>query len=150
MRTFIQYILFLLLILIPVLIITSCENEDDIEAIFYGKSWKITGATINGTELNGDKLRQLYVSDDAYTIYFADGTFSATFASGSNTKGTWKANGKKQTFGVNVTSQTGIDATELSSQLFTIFRSATKYKGDVNILRISSDPQNYIRLTAIK
>jgi len=150
MRTFIQYILFLLLVLIPVLIITSCENEDDIEAIFYGKSWKITGATINGTVLNGEKLSQLYVSDDAYTIYFNDGTFSAAFAPGSNAKGTWKANGKKQTFSVNVTSQSGIEASELSAQIFTIFRSATQYKGDVNILRILSDQHNYIRLTAIK
>jgi hypothetical protein len=148
MRTFIQYILFLLVILIPVLIVTSCENEDDIEAIFNGKTWKITGATIQGKTLNGEKLQQLYTSEDTYAITFNAGTFSAVFASGSSVQGTWKANGKKQTFVVDVTKQSGVNATELSSQLFTIFRTATKYSGDANVLKISSDSFNYLRLTA--
>ena len=137
-----------MLILIPVLIITSCENEDDIEAIFNGKTWKITGAAIKGQTINGEELKQLYTSEQAYTILFNAGTFVATFAPGSSVSGTWKANGKKQTFSVNVTESTGVNATELSESLYAIFRSAKKYSGDVNILKISSDNGNYIRLTS--
>ena len=147
MKIFLQFILFLIVACIPVFIATSCNQEDDIDEIFLGKTWKITGACINGKTLNGTDLKELYLSDDSYKLTFTANQLTGSMAAGSSFAGTWQANGKKQTFSCTIQSETDINSTSLSISLFNILRTSQKYEGDSNVLILKSDNTNYIRLT---
>lgn len=149
MRIFINFVLFLIICLIPTLIATSCENEDDISLIFEGKTWKITGGMINGNELNGEELRSLYTASNTFFLVFNTYGFSGVLAEGSEISGTWKANGKNRQLTINITEAKGAESTTLSYNIYKVLSQATSYSGDQNILCLRQDKYNYIRITSL-
>jgi len=150
MRVFLNFILLLIIALIPSLLATSCQNEDDIDAIFNGKTWFITGGCINGTNIKGDDLKSIYANANSYFLTFSASTFGGVLVAGSNVSGTWKADGKDQSIFLNFQSESNVNLSPLSSNIYNILKNAKYYSGDVNVLRISQDDYNYIRLTSNK
>jgi len=150
MRVFLNFILLLIIALIPSLLATSCQNEDDIDAIFNGKTWFITGGCINGNNIKGDDLKSIYANANSYFLTFSASTFGGVLVAGSNVSGTWKADGKDQSIFLNFQSESNVNLSPLSSNIYNIMKNAKYYSGDVNVLRISQDDYNYIRLTSNK
>jgi signal transduction histidine kinase len=129
------------------LIATSCENEDDIEEIFWNKNWKITGATINGTSINSEALKELYASAQSYYLIFSAGTMKGFLSPNCPITGAWSANGKNHDFHCDLNVAENINESALNLQLYEILNNAKKYNGDGNVLRIEVDSRNFIRLT---
>lgn len=150
MRVFLNFILLLIIALIPSLLATSCQNEDDIDAIFNGKTWFITGGCINSTNIKGDDLKSIYANANSYFLTFSASTFGGVLVAGSNVSGSWKADGKDQSIFLNFQSESNVNLSPLSSNIYNILKNAKYYSGDVNVLRISQDDYNYIRLTSNK
>lgn len=148
MNTFLRTLLLLLIVLVPTLIATSCDNDDDLNEIFQGKTWKITGATIKGQSINGDEVKSLYTQTGTYTLTFSGQTFAGTLAAGSALSGTWKANGGKHTIQFTITDAHDTESTRLSADIYDIITRATTYSGDANILSIRVDEHNFIRLSS--
>ena len=150
MRIFLNFILLLVIALLPTLIATSCQSEDDIEAIFNGKTWYITGGCINGTNISGNDLKSLYTNDNSYFITFASATFGGVLVAGSNIGGTWKANGKDHSIYLNFQQAENVTMSALSNNIYNVLKNAQHYSGDVNVLKIMQDNYNFIRLSAKK
>ena len=150
MKVFLQFILFLIVACLPAFIATSCSQEDDIDEIFRGKSWKITGACIRGTSLNGTDLKELYNYDNSYELVFVSNKINGILAPGSTFAGTWNASGKNRSFSCTIDSYTNFDSSTLSTDLFNILLKCKEYKGDSNVLMLKADNANYIRLTNVK
>ena len=150
MRLFIQCILLLLLAALPVLIATSCENEDDVDEIFENKTWKITGATINGKVLSGEDLKRLYEVENTYYMVFQQSAVQGCLSESASFAGSWRADGKRQTFRCEVRMANEEETLSvLDTQLFAILKNATRYSGDAHTLRIEMDGSNFLRLTKI-
>ena len=147
MKILFKFILLLLIVLLPVLIATSCSSSDDLDAIFYGKTWYIHGVTINGKKVVSE-IKEIYETPGTYQINFTPSTFTGILTSGSTISGTWSADGKKQSIMLHFDKQDGVNQTELSSNIFQILKSATSYSGDVNVLKISKDKNNFIELSS--
>lgn len=147
MRILFKFLLLFLIVLFPVLIATSCSNSDDLDAIFYGKTWYIHGVTINGKKVVSG-IKEIYEHPGTYQINFTSSTFNGTLASGSTVSGNWKADGKEHTFHMDFIQDTGVNNTELSANIYQILKNATSYSGDVNILKISMDKNNFIELSS--
>ena len=134
--------------LLSVCLLASCDNEDDIDDIFVGKTWYVTGATINGTSISGDDIKSLYVSPSSYMIYFSsDNTFSGILAASSNISGKWTADGKKQKMTMTFSKAENVNSSTLSSNIYNILKDATSYSGDVNNIQIKEDKKNFVRFT---
>ncbi len=140
-------LLFLAVCLLPLAVATSCEREDDVDAIFDGGTWKVTGVTVGGKALNGEDLKELYLTEGTYVVRFVAGAFSGTLGAGSSMDGTWWANGRNGGFGMVVEHATGVDVNKVSASVFGILEGATRYDGDMNVLRIKKDERNYVQLT---
>lgn len=149
MSIFLRFILLVLIALIPIIISTSCSPEDDVEEIFMGKTFYISGATINGKSLN-EEVKILYENLDSYYITFYDGTFKGRLDKDCLIAGRWTANGKKRTITLKIDTFDNITGSILSANLYQIFSQAKTYSGDANILTIKADEQNYIRLRTTK
>lgn len=136
-----------LLMLMPLFL--SCDKEDDIDDIFIGKTWYVTGATINGTSITGDDIKSLYVSPSSYMIYFSsDNTFNGILAAGSHISGSWNADGKKQKMSMSFAKSENVNVTTLSSNIYNVLKDATSYSGDVNNIQIKEDHKNFVRFTS--
>lgn len=139
-----------LLVCCGALFLSSCNKEDDITSIFQGKTWYITGATINGKSLDGDDLKSLYISEDSYYMVFTANMFSGVLVKGSSFSGRWTADGKKQTLVFSNVSSSHVDDAVISQQIFNILRNVKTYSGDANVLQIQQDKMNFIRLSNTK
>lgn len=134
---------------ICVVVFTSCDKEDDIDDIFVGKTWYVTGATINGNSLTGDEIKQLYVSPSSYMIHFSsDNTFSGTLVAGSHISGSWDADGKRQKISMHFTQSENVNQSTVSSNIYNILKDAATYSGDVNNIQIKEDKKNFVRFTS--
>lgn len=141
------FLLFVLFLFVSHVLI-SCDKEDDINSIFVGKTWYITGATINGSVINGEVLKELYASPSSYMIHFSsDNTFNGVLVAGSSIAGTWNANGKKNTFSFHFTKSNDVNNSSLSNNLFNILKNASLYNGDVNNVIIKEDNKNIVRFS---
>ncbi|MBR2191725.1 MAG: DUF4847 family protein [Bacteroidaceae bacterium] len=148
MRIFLNFILLLIIALIPSLLATSCQNEDDIDAIFNGKTWFITGGCINGTNITGEELKSIYANSNSFFLTFSASTFGGVLVAGSNVSGTWKADGKDQSIYLNFQSESNVNLSPLSSNIYNVLKNAQHYSGDVNVLKIMQDNYNFIRLSS--
>jgi hypothetical protein len=149
MNLFLKIILLTLLALSPVILSTSCSKEDDLDEIFRGKTWYITGGCVGGKVLNTE-VKELYTHADSYYITFGETTFTGKLAADTFISGAWKANGKERTMSITVDEFSNPSGNELSAQLHSILRMAHGYSGDANILSIEADAQNFIRLRTTK
>lgn len=140
---------FLLLCLLP-LLLWNCESEDDVNEIFNGHTWFITGATVDGTSLTGDEIAALYTNTSSYYLTFSASTFSGVLVTGSIVNGTWSADGGDHSISMTFATATNATATSLSSAIYNILRQATSYSGDSNNLIIKQDSRNYVRFSSSK
>lgn len=132
-----------LCLLMPLL--TGCSNEDDVSDIFVGRTWYITGATINGQSIDGDELKELYTNTDSYFLTFALQTFSGRLVAGSTISGTWTVDGKDHTISLQVSQAYNTDASVVSRNIYNVLRNAATYSGDTHQIIIYADKQNFVR-----
>lgn len=141
---------YIILLIASVLMLGSCAKEDDIEEIFQGKTWYITGGEINGKPFASEDIKQLYSQKDIYYISFAAKSFHGVLAPKSSLSGQWSANGKSNAFHFVISNAEATNETALSQNVYTIIKNASRYEGDINVLKIKSDNNNYIRLSVKK
>lgn len=128
-----------------VLGLAGCKNEDDIEEIFVGKTWYITGGYVQGRPLAGDDLHTLCQSSQEYLVSFSQDTFTGVL-SGTTYAGKWEANGKKRSFRLEIRQEANPQS-QLDRLIYSTMKNATRYEGDSNIIRLHADDGNYINLS---
>lgn len=123
---------------------SSCNDEDDIEEIFIGKTWYMNGANVNGLRLNSE-VKNFYTeaNEGAYYITFSNGTFNGMMSAGDPFSGTWKADGKKQTITLEVKNAPNVSST-FDRQIFSIVKSSTSYSSGSDFMKLKADKQNEV------
>ncbi len=142
-----KQLILMLLMLLP--IVSGCNDTDDVQSIFTGRSWKLTYITPKNKQAwykFTDVTDELYKQYDpvtgskSFVISFdgtaSDGVISGNMSgTGSTTLGgTWSANGKTNAFSANVTKSAAGDA--LGRKIVEGLKNATSYTGDNNNLFI--------------
>jgi hypothetical protein len=126
--------------------LAGCKNEDDIEAIFEGKTWYITSGYVQGQPLRGDNLKTLCQSPQTYNISFSKENFTATLGPGITCSGRWQADGKSNTFSFNVAQETQPQS-QLDRLLWSALKKTVRYSGDTNLIELYADEANRITLS---
>lgn len=137
-----------MLMVVCMMTMSSCDNEDDVTEIFSGRRFKITGLTYNGTKIICE-VSQFYEGENTYYILFNALTFTGVLQSGTTIEGTWKADGDTRAFNMtfgNATTLTGANA--MCNKVYNVLRNATSYSGDKNVIRIIKDKDTYIELSS--
>ncbi|MDE6216904.1 DUF4847 family protein [Bacteroides sp.] len=147
------YRLLLVLSLLPLL--SGCNNEDDVAAIFTGKTWKLSRLTDKG---NGapfysgiwnnnrdmeESLNKLNHETSYFTLEFEgeelDGELMGAKVSGKGVgatiSGTWDADGKSKalTFNLKVS---GTENDALGKAFIKGLQNVYKYEGDIHSLTL--------------
>jgi hypothetical protein len=149
----------MLIALLPVL--SGCNDTDDVQSIFTGRSWKLTYITAKNTQSwykFSDVTEEVYKQYDpvsgtkSFVISFSgtttDGVITGDF-SGTGTatmSGSWTANGKSNYFSANVTRSSATDA--LAKKIVEGMKKATSYGGDNNNLYLYFDYQSSVQHSA--
>jgi len=137
----------LALCLCTLLLFTGCNLEDDLNELFVGKTWYMTGASINGKVMNSEVKKFYANGKNAYYINFSSGNFTATLASGTSFSGTWVADGRKQTIKLFVNNKPN-NLTTFDLALYNIIENLSKYNGDINVMELKEDDSNLIRFSS--
>lgn len=121
------------------LTLTACNNEDDLDEIFVGKTWYMTSATV-------DDITNFYTSagSSAYYITFSSTTFQGVLSAGNNFSGTWEANGKNQTIRLNFTKKPST-ALQFDKDVYDILSTITSYKSGADWLIMKQNGNKEIR-----
>ena len=129
-----------LILLATVLVVTSCDRSDDINAIFRERTWYLTYIQEGDTK-RFPKEKQLY------SIIFKNDKFTATMPSGSMLKGTWNADGgeRHSFYCRNIEKEGKIAGDTIAEKMYNILRNATSYEGDTNWLQIKQDKKTYMQ-----
>ena len=136
----------ILLISLMTIVMASCDKEDDLNEIFEGGRFHVTGLTYNGKKVNSG-VKEFYESDGTYYLVFSGHTFSGVLHAGTQISGTWAADGSSRQFSMTFTGQDGIESsTQLCTQVYSVLKHATSYKGDVNYIMIYQDSDSYVTL----
>ncbi len=136
---------YILTLIIPLLFLTSCSQEDDLDEIFNGKTWYMNGGMINGMKLNSEVKTFYSYGNDAYKVYFGAGVFQGSLSKGINFAGTWTANGKKQGITMTFTEKPSTSV-PFDKQIANIIANATSYNSGAEFLEIRQDANNSIML----
>ena len=143
-----KYIRLLLLLLIPVL--SGCNNTDDVQKIFTGKTWKLTYITVKDENkmIDGIPPKSLEILEtikSTYTITFIgateDHTIAGTFSGKvitANLNGTWNANGRDNNFRASIQNVNETDL--LAKEFIKGLTTATSYRGDESNLYLYYTP----------
>lgn len=143
--------LLLLFVLLPFL--QGCNDEDDINAIFSG-SWKLnnfytttdwkddhkSSAVYDNRTEEGRRVLQQINQGDNFTINFGEGNFTG-IADEKIFSGTWRADGKKNTVSVVITSG-GSSSDVIGKRFIEALINARYYGGDINYLQLYSEERN--------
>lgn len=140
----------LLALTVMLLAPTACNNEDDIDEIFVGKTWYMTGIVINGTT-SSEETKNFYKDTNAncYYITFSSSTFQGKLSSGVAFSGTWQANGKNQTITFNLKEKPSPDAL-FDKQLINILSNVHSYSSGAEFMHLSDNNQNTIRFGTMR
>jgi hypothetical protein len=131
------------------LLLAACSTEDDVNEIFCGKRFKITGLTYNGQKIVKD-VKEFYAVDGTYWISFSQMSVTGMLQSGMSVEGTWSADGGNRQLTIHLTSPRNADgASDICNKVFNILKNATSYSGDSNVLRIKRDNSSYIELSSL-
>lgn len=150
-----KWILTLLIILLP--FVSGCNDSDDLDSIFTGKTWKLTYITIKDKNVmvnfwgsdSGARTKSLEAlrASGNFTIKFS-GTTTGDIIRGklngkaikSEFNGDWSANGKTNQFGSTIgnTSEDDILARKFMEGL----KTADSYSGDERNLFIYYTPED--------
>ncbi len=131
------------------MLLAACSREDDVNEIFVGNRFKITGLTYNGQKTVKD-VKEFYEVNDTYWISFSQMTVTGVLQSGMVVEGTWSADGSNRQLTIHLTSPTNANgASDICNKVFNILKNATSYSGDSNVLRIKRDNSTYIELSSL-
>lgn len=149
-----KWMLSLLIMLLP--LISGCNNSDDVESIFTGKTWKLTYITLKDKH----EMFNFWGSDSGARTKSIEalrtgGNFSITFngavtgdmirgslkgrAIKSEFNGDWSANGKTNQFGASIGSTSEDDI--LAKRFMEGLKAANSYNGDERNLYIYYTPE---------
>lgn len=136
-----------LLAMLPVL--GGCNDEDDVEAIFIGKVWKMSRLVRDGSSRQFDlelttAEREAVQQESTFTIELTSQGTGDSQISGSLTakgilstsEGTWSADGKNNRFGVSISRTDRAESSALGKKFLDGLRKADRYSGDVNTLNL--------------
>lgn len=138
------------MILMTCLLLLACSTDDDIEEIFIGNRFKITGLTYNGQKTVKD-VKEFYEANDTYWIAFSQSAITGVLQPGMTIEGTWNANGKNRELTIDLISPKNANgASDICSKVFSIIKNATSYSGDKNVLRIKRNGDSFIELSSEK
>ena len=138
------------MLLITCLLLLACSTDDDIEEIFIGNRFKITGLTYNGQKTVKD-VKEFYEVNDTYWIAFSQSTITGVLQPWMMIEGTWNANGKNRELTIDLISPKNANgASDICSKVFSIIKNATSYSGDKNVLRIKRNGDSFIELSSEK
>lgn len=106
----------------------------------------MTGATINGLELNSE-VKNFYTDagEGAYYITFSSSTFNGELSDGNTFAGTWSADGKHQTITLHFTISPNADTT-FDQQIRSVLTSIRGYSSGADFLQLKKDGSNIIYL----
>lgn len=152
-----------LLLLLP--LFSGCNDSDDVQSIFTGKTWRLTYINFKDQAgmMGGFDEKSMKIFEDnkaAYTITFT-GTEEDNRISGSisgkvitaDIKGTWSANGKSNEFHANI-GNVSEPNDALAKKFIEGLSSASSYTGDEKNLFIyykpSSGQQTYVLAFHVK
>lgn len=135
----------LITLALTTLLISSCSQEDDINEIFIGKTWYMTGGRLNGSALNTE-VANFYTNPEAYVMIFQAGTFTGTLSSGVTFSGTWQVNAQNRKMSLNISRSTSMSL-PFDNNVYTVLKNITYYKGDSNYLELFQDNNNFIRFS---
>ena len=99
--------------LLSVFTLVACSTDDDINDIFIGKTWYMSGGKLNGTDFTKDQVSSLYVNKDSYWIIFSQGTFTGKLSTNTSFSGNWEADGGHRRLKMNVTSSVNCEESVL-------------------------------------
>ena len=138
-----------LLLLLP--LFSGCNDSDDVQGIFTGKTWKLTyidlkdkGGWMNGFSEKSIKI--LSENQESYTITFTGTEEDNRISNGAvkgkiitaDLTGTWSANGKNNEFHASVTNVNEND--DLAKEFIKGLNNASSYIGDDNGLFLYYNP----------
>lgn len=142
-------------LLVTILTLTACNNEDDVMEIFTGKTWKLTRLTTEGSStpflaglwdnensykssiklLSNPSNYILNFYGDSQSTEFIEPAFNADGINAKITNGTWQADGvsKDLTLSGNVT---GTESDPLAKEFMKGLLLVYKYEGDNRTLTL--------------
>ena len=138
-----------LLLLLP--LFSGCNDSDDLQGIFTGKTWKLTYINLKdkGGRMNGfseKSIKILNENQESYTITFTGTEEDNRISNGAvkgriitaDLTGTWSANGKNNEFHASVTNVNEND--DLAKEFIKGLNNASSYIGDDNGLFLYYNP----------
>ena len=138
-----------LLLLLP--LFSGCNDSDDLQGIFTGKTWKLTYINLKdkGVWMNGfseKSIKILNENQESYTITFTGTEEDNRISNGAvkgriitaDLTGTWSANGKNNEFHASVTNVNEND--DLAKEFIKGLNNASSYIGDDNGLFLYYNP----------
>ena len=138
-----------LLLLLP--LFSGCNDSDDLQGIFTGKTWKLTYINLKdkGGWMNGfseKSIKILNENQESYTITFTGTEEDNRISNGAvkgriitaDLTGTWSANGKNNEFHASVTNVNEND--DLAKEFIKGLNNASSYIGDDNGLFLYYNP----------
>lgn len=138
-----------LLLLLP--LFSGCNDSDDLQGIFTGKTWKLTYINLKdkGGWKNGfseKSIKILNENQESYTITFTGTEEDNRISNGAvkgriitaDLTGTWSANGKNNEFHASVTNVNEND--DLAKEFIKGLNNASSYIGDDNGLFLYYNP----------
>ena len=138
-----------LLLLLP--LFSGCNDSDDLQGIFTGKTWKLTYINLKdkGGWMNGfseKSIKILNENQESYTITFTGTEEDNRISNGAvkgriitaDLTGTWSANGNNNEFHASVTNVNEND--DLAKEFIKGLNNASSYIGDDNGLFLYYNP----------
>lgn len=138
-----------LLLLLP--LFSGCNDSDDLQGIFTGKTWKLTYINLKdkGGWMNGfseKSIKILSENQESYTITFTGTEEDNRISNGAvkgkiitaDLTGTWSANGKNNEFHASITNVNEND--DLAKEFIKGLNNASSYIGDDNGLFLYYNP----------
>lgn len=120
----------------------GCNDEDDVNEIFTGKTWKLTyiGSTDDWTDLStGVNLNDYHEEKRpvrAYTVIFYEGSVRITGGENTVWTGTWWADGENNTFHIDISEKQGEGSTANERTFLQAVAEACYYRGSSVLLRL--------------
>lgn len=137
----------LFIVVVAILTLSSCNNEDDVIGIFTGKTWKLTYISEDGVhdwwnfwggdnKAKGEFIQLLQKSDKYCTITFngtdVNGVTGGSFGGQSisaTISGQWSADGKSNKLTTD-SKTSGIENNAVGKAFLTGIGNAKRYNGD--------------------
>ncbi len=138
----------ILLMLIALPFLMSCNNEDDVNTIFCSGTWHLLNmyTTSEWNKENITDSKPVYSPTNGlaelqgFTILFKqDGSFAAG-ANGVSLSGTWTADGKSRKITISYTGQA--TGSTLAKVYFEALKNGAYYRGTDKVLQIAPQEKN--------